>query len=63
VIAWISDALSGFDFLHPAANEKNARAAASDRANAHRFRRAASPRSEKNTITRDILAKQGEKLK
>src|SRR5580704_4374634 len=55
VIAWISEALGGFDFLHPAANEMNAKIAASDRANAHRFRRANISRISRlgeNAITR-----------
>jgi hypothetical protein len=63
VIAWISAALSGFDFLHPAANEMNAKIAANSSANTHRFRRADIPRLKKNAITRGILAKRGEKLK
>jgi hypothetical protein len=55
VIAWISEAVSGFNFLHPVANEMNARLAATDRANAYRFRRAGIPRFKKNAITRNIL--------
>jgi hypothetical protein len=47
--------LGGIDFLHPAANEMNAKIAASDRANAHRFRRANISRISRlgeNAITR-----------
>jgi hypothetical protein len=55
VIAWISDALSGLDFLHPAANKITANIAAIDRANARRFRRADIPRFKKDAITRNIL--------
>jgi hypothetical protein len=63
VIAWISDAVSGFDFLHPAISEMSAKTKASESANAHRFRRADSPRLKENAITRDILANRDEKLK
>src|SRR5579863_198179 len=63
VIAWISDALSGLDFLHPTANEMNAKIAARDSAKPRRFRRTNISRLTKDAITRDILAKGGEKLK
>jgi hypothetical protein len=55
--------VSGFDFLHPAINEMSAKTTASESANAHRFRRADSPRLKENAITRDILANRDEKLK
>jgi hypothetical protein len=55
VIAWISVAVSGFDYLHPAVSEMIAKIAASASANARRLRRADIPRFKKDAITRNIL--------